>query len=526
MNPVRVSVAIPPVFDFYFTRHRFSGLGASVLCRLLSDNGCRVQLFHFPAGTKKGTRTPLPEALDYLKPHIIENEAGKLSFFTRYQRFGRPIDECANLILNDAPDILFISCFAFCYALPALELANRVRALNPHVRIAVGGAGVSAYPDYFIRRHNIDFAFTGEAEVSIPSFLAVMQSGTGDFRQVPNLFWKKDGIVVSPMIRKLTTADEICFVMEKTTETTASVGITTALSRGCPRTCRFCSNFLCHGRTFRTVPIAVVRETIKSFSTDPSAKQKKVYINFEDDNLLLNPGYLLDVMDAFRSEFKTVSFGAENGIDHTLLTPTLAETLIRRGMRQFNLSIAGTHPGILARERRDNRFARYAEVIRIIRRFNLLCITYFICGFAQETAETVVSNIAFLAGQPTLLGISLFYPVPGIPDYEDPTIFDGIPPYVCAGSAAYPWNRSLSTAEMVTAFRLSRLVNLLKSENRTDDDNTLIAKIMADKRLYTRIREGKALRIIPVSNADAGIINLFFKRMTRVVTPGGDRLTI
>ena len=87
-----------------------------------------------------------PGELDFLTLHIIENEVGKLSFFTRYQRFGPPLPECAVQVVQSAPDVVFISCFAFCYAYPALELARQIGILHPHVVIVMGGAGVSAYP--------------------------------------------------------------------------------------------------------------------------------------------------------------------------------------------------------------------------------------------------------------------------------------------------------------------------------------------------------------------------------------------
>ena len=179
---------------------------------------------------------------------------------------------------------------------------------------------------------------------------------------------------------------------------------------------------------------------------------KQVMSIFEDDNLLLAPEYFLNVLKIFKKKFQKIFFLAENGVDYTKLTPELVNALIALGMKQFNLSIASTHLPILAEEQRDATFPLYEKVIQILEANQIQSITYFICGFKKDSKKTVAANIAYLAKLPTRIGISLFYPVPGIFDFTDKTIFDKHRPFLCAGSSAFPWNHSLSTAELITAF--------------------------------------------------------------------------
>ena len=122
----------------------------------------------------------------------------------------------------------------------------------------------------------------------------------------------------------------------------------------------------------------------------------------------------------------------------------------------------------------------------------------------------MAANIAYLAKQPTRIGISLFYPVPGIYDFTDKTIFDAEPVVLCAGSSAFAWNQSLTTAELVTAFRLSRFVNLLKSDSKTDAETDLIQKIIKDQKMYTLIRDNGSRKIIPVEDAANDMVRMFF----------------
>jgi len=520
---LKAAIAVAPVFDFYFTQHRFSGLGSEILTHLLLKNGCEVQLFNFPIQQKKGQTVPFPKELNFLKPHIIENETGRVSFFTRYQRFGPLIDQCAGQIIASAPDIVFISCFAFCYAEAALELASHIRAMRPEIVIVIGGAGVSAYPDFFIRNPNIDFALTGEAEVSISPFFNALKSTTSGFSgavlDVPNLYQKNNDKIIKPRIKKLTDPDDIAFILKKTNTTANAVYYTTSLSRGCPKRCRFCSNFLCHGREFRVIPINKIQQGLSELSIDDKNCGKTVYINFEDDNLLLAPEYFLNVLKLFKEKFSRIFFLAENGVDYTKLTPELVKTLIGHGMLQFNLSIASTHLPILKNEQRDATFPLYEKVLNILNQNQIQSITYFICGFKQDTQKTVAANIAYLAKLPTRIGISLFYPVPGISDFTDKSLFEKHPPFLCAGSSAFPWNKSLTTAELVTAFRLCRFANLLKSETKSVEEKMLIQKITKEQKLYTLVKKGRHRAIVPVLNADNDMVRLFFKYFNTIEQP-------
>jgi anaerobic magnesium-protoporphyrin IX monomethyl ester cyclase len=297
--PLRAVVIIPPVFDFYFTPHRSSGLGGEILLQLLQANGFQADLLNFPIRSKRAAKQNLPQALNHLKPYFIENEFGPLSFFLKYQRFGPSISECARQALQTKPDLICISCFAFCYAQAALDLAETIRSLNPLPAIIIGGAGVSAYPEYFIKNPAVDFVIIGEAEVSVPLFLDIFKSRKKNFSAVPNLYFKSDGKMIAPSQVKRTKAEDISFILKKTFETSDKKFFTTALSRGCPKTCRFCSNFLSHGRTFRTISLENVQKKLTEIDYGNIKNQKKICINLEDDNLLCNPDYFLSALKSF-----------------------------------------------------------------------------------------------------------------------------------------------------------------------------------------------------------------------------------
>jgi anaerobic magnesium-protoporphyrin IX monomethyl ester cyclase len=524
---LRAIVAVPAIRDFYFTPHRLTSLGARTVSNILSNLKIEHSLLDFPATSKSSKKVSLPPDLKYLEPYIIEDEIGGTSFFSKYQRLGPSAEDCGEAIARLEPNLCLISCFAFCYAMETLELAEAVKKRRPGTIIVVGGGGPSAYPEYFCRHSAIDLVLTGEAEATLPDLIRALQAGQPNFSEIPGCFWKRDGLVVHSMLgQRYSTPQELDMVWTSSRSRRGETVIATELSRGCPKQCRFCSQHLCHGTTFRTVPLEKVRDALRAISFDENAESMRISVNFEDDNLLLDKEYLVRVMDLFRQKLGPCSFLMENGIDYALLTPRLIATLVNKGMSQFNLSLASADSQVMATESRDLNLAGYEKILATLQGLQVSATTYFICGLKGDTTETVASTLAYLASKHTRIGISMFYPVPGLPDFADRTRFDSTSPLLCAGSAAYPWNGAISTGTLVTAFRLSRYINLTKSAGKSIKEQELISRIAAEKKLYTLQRSKNSIEIIPVPTMDTDLIRLFFSSKISILKTGVSNVTI
>ena len=511
---MHVVVAIPPVHDFYVTPHRCSSLGALILKQRLQASGCTVTLYNFLTHKKKAAKINLPEPLHYLQPFLIKNETGKVSYFTQYHSFGLSVNECAETIVQEKPAICFISCFAFSYALQTIALAEAIKKLSPEILIVAGGAGPSVYPEYFIRNPSFDYVITGEAEVSVASFISCVNADDPHPEAVPNLYWKKGTQVVTPVFRTLSDTRSIDVVFAKTGENKNTVFLTTSVTRGCDKSCGFCSNHLTHGRNFRTAPLETVEKALKKYLRESGTDcEKRACINFEDDNLLIDSAYFLTLMKMCSTYFSEVSYIAENGIDYRMLTPESVDILIDAGMSKFNLSLASASAHSLAGQNRYLNLNHYHDVVCAITRRNIPCITYFICGFENDTINSIAETLHFLWKQPITIGISLFYAVPGISGFENRAVFDAVSPCCCNGSSAYPWNKSLSVSTLITSFRLSRYINLVKQENHTDSERELLQNIATEQRLFTLITTQSGVEIIPVPGMDRELQKMFFESL-------------
>lgn len=508
---MKAAVVIPPFTDFYSTIHRFSTLGAGIVTRLLEKNGVEVEFFNFPEQNSRGTSTPLPTSLHYLKPHLIGNETGRCSYFTQYKFFGPPLEECVRHIITSTPDTIFISCFAFCYADTAILLCRALKEKLPHCPIIAGGGGVSVNQEYFISSGCIDFTVSGEAEVSLLPLLEFIKGNNNDISTIPNIVAKNSSNVYSSTNKfTINTFIEPGF---RTTLYNNRLRIDVTISRGCPFKCTFCSNHLSHGNEFRRVSIDKIKVFIGSIRETLPVEPSHVDVNFEDDNLLIEPQFWFEVINLFRSAFPRISLYAENGLDYRLLTNKYALYLINEGMAQFNIALGNINTEATSLMSRKTSLDHYDTLLALFSEHEIPSVSYFIAGIDGDNRKNIAENLIFLSRRKTQCGISMFYPVPGLPGFSDRKMFKPGESIRCCGSSAFPWNGSVNSETLISAFRLSRFTNLLKCEQKSLDEIELIEKSFRTKVLHTIVKDKKKRSIIEVPHQDRELVEMVFEEI-------------
>jgi len=490
---MKIVLVQPPVEDFYFTPHRSSVLGLHALADVWVNRGNDCQILNFPLEKPKKKKIPLPEKLEYLVLYLknYNNEIKNTSWFSNYYRFGPPLDICSERIMAFEPSVIAVSCFTWSYAETTIRLLKMLKENfkeNPPL-LVVGGAGVSVMPDFFTPF--ADLVIIGEGENAI-----------GEIEKAVSL---KRNILLQSKIN-INPPTKIPFSWDIKEKKKNRFTVTTMLSRGCPKMCSFCANYLVFGKALRIVDIKAVLMGIDNIldyvlnkskpldsETDRISELKekiKLHVNFEDDNILFQKKYFLTVLEYINVKCNQnmidFSFSTENGMDYLLLNNELLVELKNLNITQLNLSMASMDSVQLEREKREGSIKKLEVLLKISKQLGLPVITYFICGLKNDTPIKIVETLAYLHNLKTSIGISHYYPVPGLVDWQDKSVFLKNPPYLCCGSSAYPWNRCLSTRELITAFRLARTSNYIK-ENLYDTElvsnlkNNLLKDVTMDE---------------------------------------------
>lgn len=451
---LKIVLVQPAVEDFYFTPHRSSALGLRSLAAAWTGRGHDCHILNFPMEKPLKKKLPVPDALAYLHPWLVKlpKEMNGTSYFSSYFRFGPPLESCLEQIKKLEPQVVAVSCFAWAYAQTTVELLELLKkhwqkSRNPPL-LVVGGPGVTVMPGYFTSSANL--VVTGEGENAIEAIeKRVGRSGYQPCGEIVS----SDPPLSFPFVWDIKAGRKNRFTA------------TTMLTRGCPKMCSFCANHLIFGKTLRKIALSDVYHGLDKLVSRVS--ESHLHLNFEDDNILFQKKYFLSILkyikekcDQNRIKF---SFSAENGMDYLLLDHETLSLFKGLGLTQLNLSMASMDQKQLEGEKREGNLKKLEYLLEYSEKLEIPVITYFICGLKNDTPVKTVETISYLHSLKTSIGISLYYPVPGLADWQDKELFLKIPPFMCCGASAYPWNGSLTTKELVTAFRLARTSNYIKS---------------------------------------------------------------
>lgn len=136
-------------------------------------------------------------------------------------------------------DVVAFSCYIWNIT-QTLETARKIKALNPHTQILLGGPEVSYDWQEVIARPEVDYIITGEGETPFREFLyawpevghlanLVHKTPTGEVRYFSN-----------PVIFELSQYRDIRPWQNDPPETLAGKVLYVETSRGCPYKCEFC----------------------------------------------------------------------------------------------------------------------------------------------------------------------------------------------------------------------------------------------------------------------------------------------
>jgi radical SAM superfamily enzyme YgiQ (UPF0313 family) len=199
------------------------------------------------------------------------------------------------------PDLVGLSAMAWQYD-TCIKIAHLIKELRPEVKIVIGGyhatlmyeeAAASAEAQW------IDFLIRGEGEEACRRLVNCL-AGRDNPADIPSLSYKADGVFThNPRSENLDLSTLKLPVRDKRRLTWGYHILHSKVelietSRGCTRSCNFCSMKHMYGRTFRTYPISRVLADID----DIYYQRKTKFIFITDDNMVLKPSRVIELCEA------------------------------------------------------------------------------------------------------------------------------------------------------------------------------------------------------------------------------------
>ncbi|PBQ31682.1 B12-binding domain-containing radical SAM protein [Sphingobacteriaceae bacterium] len=155
-------------------------------------------------------------------------------------------------------DVVAFSCYIWNIT-QTLEVAQKIKLLNPETKILLGGPEVSYEYDAVIALDHVDFIIAGEGETAFASFL----ESYPNISQVPNLIYKAEDKVLAnpsaPMFDLKNFAESMPYRFDNPEELANKV-LYIETSRGCPYKCEFCLASL--DNKVRYLPDASIKATL------------------------------------------------------------------------------------------------------------------------------------------------------------------------------------------------------------------------------------------------------------------------
>ncbi len=298
------------------------------------------------------------------------------------------------------PALIGLSAMTWQYP-TCLAVIRLLKRLLPQVKIAVGGYHATLMSNEMAisgESEGIDFIVRGEGEETFRRLVNALD-GVGRLDAIPSLSYKRDGKWIhngqGPLCdlsrlklpirdkRRLTSGYHFMHYKMEVMET----------SRGCTRSCNFCSINHMYGCTYRTYPL----ERILNDLDDIYFNKKTRAVFITDDNMVLNQKWVMKVCDAIMERnYRNLTLTVQADCISMANNEMMVKKMSQAGFRTVFLGIENVSPQNLRTMRKADIAQEARQAIENCHRYGIMVIGGLIFGLPDDDEEAIRRNYNFL----------------------------------------------------------------------------------------------------------------------------------
>jgi len=298
------------------------------------------------------------------------------------------------------PDLVGLSAMAWQYD-TCVKVARLIKTLRPEAKIVIGGYHATLMAEEIAvspEAEVIDFIVRGEGEEACRRLVNAL-AGKDRFEDILSLSYKKNGRFfhnersapldlsrLKPPIRdkrRLTWGYHMMYSRIELLET----------SRGCTRTCNFCSMKHMYGRTFRAFPIERVLADLDHIYY--TCRTRWVFVI--DDNMVLDSERVIRLCDAIIArKYRNLHLIVQADCVSMSRNEEMVRKMAQAGFRIVFLGIENVSQKNLIAAHKGDIVSASERAVALCHRYGIMVIAGMIFGFPEDDEQAIIDNYQFL----------------------------------------------------------------------------------------------------------------------------------
>jgi anaerobic magnesium-protoporphyrin IX monomethyl ester cyclase len=303
----------------------------------------------------------------------------------------RTTEEVVEIIGRQKPDYVGFSVKSATFA-NAVEIHKRLAERYPQITFIYGGPHITLSGTQILDETPAAFFIRGDAELSLPLFVKLHQSGESDLRSIDGIMYRDNGGHPVEVPTKFhTKIDDLPLPDFTTFDTFADFNTYPLLtSRGCPYKCTYCSVPAISGsRWVYRSAASVIKELDYAVNF---LKMKSVVI--VDDNFTLHKKRAESICDAIMESGYKFLWSCGNGIRADRIWPDLAQKMHAAGCVEVAFGIESLDDGVFAQLTKGEEIKHIRHGIRVVQEAGINVTGFFMIGLPGSTYRKDLRTLA------------------------------------------------------------------------------------------------------------------------------------